>query len=164
MCMFKLFLDYCYRQNYQSNLNLKKKGSPQLLRSWLLLISVVPDKHFHWFRKLYISMMLVWQTLFILHQTVFEIVWTASRWPISNGSTTWWVTMVSTRGRSFWYQSVIRKFWLVAHATLRWITMQGTMILQMLLVIFSFVAGCGLYCFITSCCLLFICIIYVWPD
>ena len=54
----------------------------------------------------------------------FHASWTACRWPISNGSTTWWATMASTQGRGFWYPSVTQESCWAAPATSRWIIMR----------------------------------------
>jgi len=63
-------------------------------------------------------------SIFFIRLHFFHASRPACRWPISNGSTTWWVTMASTQGRGFWYPSVIQiSFW-VAPATSRWIIMR----------------------------------------
>ena len=50
----------------------------------------------------------------------FHACWIACRWQISNDSTTWWVTMASTRGRGFWFRSATQKSLWAAPATSRW--------------------------------------------
>ena len=53
----------------------------------------------------------------------FHACWIACRWQISNDSTTWWVTMASTRGRGFWFRSATQKSLWAAPATSRWTIM-----------------------------------------